>query len=138
VSKRTLGRGLGDLLGSNRGTEPAAAEKPSINPGLRILIAGASQTPEKSASAPITPPEATPRESKSSPNETHLHPLTRVLAVGGLASGDLALLGWTAHYAFTHQHILGFWGAAGCTGSVLVAALCGTAAASLAITPSQR
>ena len=67
-----------------------------------------------------------------------LAPLTQILAVGGLASADVALLGWTTHYVVTHQHALSFWGAAGCTGSVLVAALCGIAAMILIAIPPKK
>ena len=67
-----------------------------------------------------------------------LGPLTQLIAVGGLAGADLALLGWTTHYVVTHQHILSFWGAAGCAGSVLVAALCGITAMSLIAVPPRK
>ena len=128
MSKRTLGRGLGDLLGSDRSTAPVSPTKPPVTSGLRILIAGAQPTPDQSAGAAIetsVPPES---EATLPSHGLHLNPLMQIFAVGGLACADLGLLGWTTHYVVTHQHILGFWDAIGCTASVLVAAICGTAA----------
>jgi hypothetical protein len=126
------------LLGSNRGNEPAPASKPSVNAGLRILIAGAPQAPDVSANVAIEGPVPLTGETPLPFRKLQPGPLTQILAVGGLASADLALLGWTTHYVVTHQHALNFWGAAGCTGSVLVAALCGTAAMSLIAIPHKK
>jgi hypothetical protein len=54
-----------------------------------------------------------------------------MLAAGALVGADLTLLGWSAHYVLSHKHALGFWGGAGCASSILLAAVCGAAAASL-------
>jgi hypothetical protein len=125
------------LLGSNRGKEPAPPSKPSVNAGLRILIAGAQPAPDVSTGVIIETPAGGQSETTFPPRGLQLGPLTQTLAVGGLAGADLALLGWTTHYIVTHKHILSFWGAAGCTGSVLVAALCGMAAMSLIAAPKR-
>ena len=127
MSKRTLGRGLGDLLGSDRGTAPVSSSQPPVTSGLRILIAGA-QPPEQSTGAAIETSAPTETEATLPSHGLHLNPLMQIFAAGGLACADLGLLAWTTHYVVTHQHILGFWDAIGCTASVLVAAMCGTAA----------
>lgn len=128
MSKRTLGRGLGDLLGSSRGTESVSPSKPPVNAGLRILIAGAPQGDE-AGGVPAEAPEV--KDAATLPHGIRLGRITRMLAVGGLASADLALLGWATQYVVAHKHTLSFWAAIGCTCSLVVAAMCGTAAASL-------
>ena len=138
MSKRTLGRGLGDLLGSSRSTEPVSTSKPPVNAGLRILIAGAQPTPDQSEGAASESPAPLIPEAARPANGLHLSPLTQIFAVGGLACADLGLLGWTTHYVVTHQHVLGFLGAIGCTASVLVAAVCGTAAMCLIMVSNKK
>jgi len=123
------------LLGSNRGTAPESPSKPPEQAGLRILIAGAPAEPDKITDARIETPAAPGNEETL--HEIHLGRITRVLAVGGLVSADVALLGWTTHYVISHQHSLSLWAAAGCTGSVLLAAWCGTAAARLVTLPGK-
>jgi hypothetical protein len=137
VSKPTLGRGLGELLGSNRtDAGPSTPVKPP-GVGLRILIDGA-QTQSESATQPAVVP-APPLAQPSQPNVVTLRKdsdseiLTRVLAVFGLVGADLALLGWTAHHVMIHQQTLGTLGWTLCAGSVLLAALCGCAAARVSI-----
>jgi len=114
-----------------------APKAPSVNAGLRILIAGAQPAPDVSTGVAIETPAGAKSETTFPPRGLQLGPLTQTLAVGGLAGADLALLGWTTHYVVTHKHILSLWGAAGCTGSVLVAALCGMAAMSLIAAPKR-
>ena len=138
MSKRTLGRGLGDLLGSNRSAEPVPEPKSNLNPGLRILIAGAPQTSDETPTAPIVPLPETEGEAAIPPNGIHLGTFTRMLAVTGLASADVALIGWAAQYAVLHKHNMSFGAAAGCTCSILVAALCGTTAAKLLSAPGKK
>lgn len=118
MSKPTLGRGLGDLLGPERVSDRPAAPR-QMDVGLRILIDGAPREPAPSEG----PPVSNPPSPEGSPDR-----LLRALVIAVLASADVTLLGWTVHYAVTHQHALGWFGIAGCSLSALVAAACGCAA----------
>ena len=133
MSKSTLGRGLGDLLGSNR-TEasPSAPMKPP-GLGLRILIDGGPPPPTESAPAVAPEPQrAAPAMTVVPARESDGAFLTRLLAVLGLIGADVALLGWTAQHVFTHQGRLAALDLAACIATVLLAALCGCAAARVA------
>lgn len=119
MSKSTLGRGLGDLLGSNRTeSSPSAPMKPP-GVGLRILIEGGSPPQTEPAPAPDVAP------ARGSDGAF----LTRLLAVVGLIGADVALLGWTAQHVFTHQGRLAALDLAACISTVLLSTLCGCAAA---------
>ncbi|HTD64907.1 MAG TPA: hypothetical protein VK846_00045 [Candidatus Limnocylindria bacterium] len=132
MSKSILGRGLGDLLGSDRAQQQPTAPPRAPGVGLRILIEGAPrevdipQTTASTSRAAMAPNTATsPAKEKDSTL------LAQLLAVAGLAGADFALLGWAGYYVFTHANAatsLGLWG---CAGSVLLAAVCGCAAAAL-------
>lgn len=126
------------MLGSSRSTEPLSPPKPTVNAGLRILIAGAQPAPEAAVTPPVKAPVEAAVPSAGIQNGIHLGTLTRALVVAGLVSADLALVGWATYSAVTHKHVLSLWGAAGCTGSILVAALCGAAAVSLITVPRQK
>ena len=118
MSKPTLGRGLGNLLSSERAADKSSTPR-ATDVGLRILIEGApraSENPERAAGPNTSSPEA----SRVS--------LLRVTVVAALGSADVALLGWTVHYAITHKHALEWFGLAGCTLSTLIAAACGCVA----------
>jgi hypothetical protein len=134
VAKPTLGRGLGDLLGSNRtDADPSAPMKPPCV-GLRILIDGAQPQTESAAPPAAAPAPQNPAPSVTvvSARETDGELLTRLLAVLGLIGADVALLGWTAHFVFSHQEGLTALSLTACVVSGLVATLCGCAAARLA------
>ena len=135
MSKPTLGRGLGDLLGSNRATEDAPrdpAQPRAVDGGLRILIDGAQRELEPTAPAPTTSTTQTPNTVAPTPQPDQ-HTLTRWLAAVALIGADVALLGWTAFHVITHQHALGFSGVVVCAVSALMAAVCGVVAARLLI-----
>jgi hypothetical protein len=136
VAKSTLGRGLGELLGSNRtDAEPSAPIKPP-GVGLRILIDGA-QPQSESVTQPSAIP-APPLVQSARPNVVTLRKdsdsevLTRMLAVLALVGADLGLLSWAAYHVVTRQSTLSALGWSFCVGSVLLAALCGCAAARVA------
>jgi hypothetical protein len=136
VAKPTLGRGLGELLGSNRADAgPSAPVKPP-GVGLRILIDGAP-TQSESATQPAAVP-APPLAQPARPNVVTLRKdsdseiLTRMLAVLALIGADLGLLGWAAHHVIFHPQALSTFEWIFCAGSVLLAALCGCAAARMA------
>jgi hypothetical protein len=116
------------LLGSSRSTGPAPSSKPAVNTGLRILIAGAPQADEAAGGATEAPAV---KDEATLPCGIRLGRLTRMLAVMGLTSADLALLGWATEHVVAHKHALSLWAAVGCTCSLLVAAMCGAAAVSL-------
>ena len=129
MSKPPLGRGLGNLLGSNdRTPQQPSSRLPGV--GLRILIDGAQRETQSSrAAAPAS--TSTPNARTEIPNskkENDGELLTRVFVVAALVSADIALLGWAAHHAFTHQQALSSAGIAACLGSGMAAALCGCAA----------
>ena len=131
MSKPTLGRGLGDLLDSNdRAAQQPSAPARAPGVGLRILIDGAQRETQSSRSA-TTAPTITPIARTEIPNskkETAGELFARVLTVLALVSADIALLGWAAHHALTHQHALSSSGIAACLGSGMAAAMCGCAA----------
>ena len=143
MSKSTLGRGLGDLLGSNRTeSSPSAPMKPP-GIGLRILIDGgpppASESIASPAETPVPAPAATPfaptRSVTVAPaKETDAELLTRLLAVVALIGADVALLAWAAHHVFFRSRTLSLMEIIACIATVLLAALCGCAAARLAAT----
>ena len=138
MSKPTLGRGLGDLLGSNRATEDAPrdpAQPRAVDGGLRILIDGAQREPEPGpAVAPIPTTSTTQTRSGVVPNiQPDRHAFSRRLAAAALIGADVALLGWTAYHVITRQHALGFSEVAVCAVSALMAAVCGVVAARLLI-----
>ena len=113
MSKPTLGRGLGDLLGAQGATGQPSAPG-TMDGGLRTLIGGAPRESANLESAPASI-TAVPETSRSSSTKA-------------MGSADVTLLGWTAHYAITHQHALGWIGTAACILSTLAAAACGCAA----------
>lgn len=130
MAKPTLGRGLGELLGSNRaGAEPSAPVKPP-GVGLRILIDGGAQPESESITQPATAP-APPLEARAlnvaaiPPKEKAGEAGTRLMAAVALIGADVALLGWAAHHVMNHAHSLGLRGAAVCVGSIFLAAWCG-------------
>jgi hypothetical protein len=130
VAKPTLGRGLGDLLDSNRaGAEPAPARSPG--PGLRILIDGAQPRSESLTKTSESPVSALP--GAVTQKEMNGEALTRQLAMLGLVGADVALLGWTVHFVAIHRYTLEAGAMAACAGSVCLAAFCGCAAARLAV-----
>jgi hypothetical protein len=105
--------------------------------GLRILIDGGTTPQSEFATPPAAvsaPPLAPPARSlpTASPKESDAEVLTRMLAVLALVGADLGLLGWAAHHVFIHQRALNVVGIIACAGSVLLAALCGCAAARVA------
>lgn len=118
MSKPTLGRGLGDLIGAQGATGQPSAPG-TMDGGLRTLIGGAPRESANLESAPASI-TAVPETSRSSS--------TKAIAIAALSSADVTLLGWTAHYAITHQHALGWIGTAACILSTLMAAACGCAA----------
>ena len=131
MAKPTLGRGLGDLLGSNRiGNEPTAPTRPP-GVGLRILINGASG--ETEAAAEAVKPDLAPTPATVVRPRADSGSLTRLLAVFALLVADLALLGWAAQHAWTRAHAFEILDIAACAGTLLVGMLCGTVAARLAI-----
>ena len=97
--------------------------------GLRILIDGGTQPQTESAPtiAPAPPLAAPVTIIPARESDSELFP--RLLAVLALVGADLGLLGWTAHHVLTHQKSLGLISLAACAASVLLAALCGCAAA---------
>ena len=126
MSKSTLGRGLGDLLGGSRPTDAAPGTDPAVPPrpvdgGLRILIEGAQREPEVTQTSTPVVPVATPTTPRPDP-------LPGQLAVLTLLAADLALLGWTGWHVATHLHTMGWAGLTLCAASTLLAALCGCAA----------
>jgi hypothetical protein len=136
VAKPTLGRGLGELLGSNRtSAEPSAPVRPP-GVGLRILIDG-SQKESESVTKPSTELERAgvssvrhiqaASDAKSNPED-----LTRALAVFTLAGADLALLGWPTYQVMAHPNGLSGTALTFCAVSVLLGASCACAAAALA------
>ena len=127
MSKPTLGRGLGDLLGTRRSPDHPGAPPQKASMGLRILIDGAPQPDE----ATTVPARSGAKERAATAVETRRADdatAVRVVAVTALISADVALVCWTMHFAFTHQDTLGFVRVSGCTLSILVAALCGCTA----------
>lgn len=129
MSKSTLGRGLGDLLGSNRTeADPSAPIKPP-GVGLRILIDGGTQPQTESAPAAAPAPPLAAPVTTIPARESDSELLTRLLAVLALVGADAGLLGWAAHHVLTHQKAMGPGSLAACVASVLLAALCGCAAA---------
>jgi hypothetical protein len=132
VAKPTLGRGLGDLLGKNRtSAEPSAPLKPP-GVGLRTLIDGAQE--EKKADEAAKPSQVNELTAQAVAHESR----TRWIAILALAGADLALLCWTAQYVLSHLRTMGFGGAVECIGSIMLAALCGCAAASIAVKGTNR
>ena len=115
MSKPTLGRGLGDLLGHRRVVGQAVVTPPRVDGGLRILIDGAAHGEE-----PVATKTATAKTSEAG--------AVRMLAMTALIGADVALLGWAVWFTFAHEHALGFLSASLCTLSVLTAACCGCAA----------
>ena len=58
------------------------------------------------------------------------HPLglTTACVAAVLATADVTLLSWTAHFAITHRNTMAWLGIAGCISTTLIAAACGRAA----------
>jgi len=133
VSKPTLGRGLGDLLGNtDRTKEPAAPRQSGV--GLRILIEGSLRETEATHVVEQTSESATANakpEILEAKKEITGELLTSSIAIIALIGADVALIGWVAHYTFTHRHALSWSGTVGCVVTTLVAAFCGCVAASI-------
>ena len=132
MSKSTLGRGLGDLLGSNRaGAGPDAPVKPP-GAGLRTLIDGAQEPADKPRTGiPAAPPSTIEKAvvpAKARDEEWG----ARLVAIVALLGADLALIVWTVHHVATHLHALGVRGVLACVVSTLLAAVCGCAAVRVA------
>jgi len=105
--------------------------------GLRILIDGTQPPQSESTTQPAiapAPPLSVPTrpEVVVSPKDSDSEILTRTLAVLALIAADVGLLGWTAQHVFVGQHELSTLEWVACAASVLLAALCGCAAARLA------
>ena len=135
MSKPSLGRGLGDLLGSNRGTTPApSAPSSTVDGGLRILIDG-SKTEEptntSTAAAPVPMEPVAPAPSVVRPKVQSDSSLAVPAAVFALFCADLALLGWVAWQVISHAHQLSLGSGLACGFTVLLAAACGCAAVQL-------
>ncbi len=130
MSKSKLGRGLGELLGTERAAPQTAVS--GINTtgvGLRILIKGASgelELPGLAEPHPIAPPPASPA---TSIRESDGALVARLLTTTALIGADLGLLSWPAHYVYTHLQAATALGLTACVTSVVLAATCGCAAA---------
>ena len=100
--------------------------------GLRILIDGGTQPQTESTPAivPALPLAAPVTVIPARESDSEL--LTRLLAVLALVGADVGLLGWTAHHVLTHQGKLTALPLIACIGTVLLATLCGCAAARVA------
>lgn len=134
MSKSTLGRGLGDLLGPDRAGQPSSARARSTGAGLKILIGGSLEDRENiRVENPALAVEQTPPKSEriQAKEATGTDLRTRMLAALSLAGADVALVAWAAHHTFTQSQPMGLGGVAACAGSILLAALCGTGAARL-------
>jgi hypothetical protein len=127
LAKPTLGRGLGELLGSNRtGAEPSSpARAPGV--GLRILIDGVPQ-PSASATQPGEPVRPSVIPAPEQMHESVATHLAQMMAIVTLATADVALLGWPLFYVATQDGPLSARAGLLCSGSIVLGAACGCAA----------
>jgi hypothetical protein len=128
VAKTPLGRGLGELLGSQRLPKDApAAESPAprVDVGLRILIDGATEARAGEVEQPQ--PAERPVRSRS---------LAQPAAALVLGLADVALVGWALFHTFACAQF-GWINGAIVAGTILLAATCGCVAVFLLGDPKE-